>query len=452
MPWWWMKRAPRTPRKLREPIERHLKIDLSEAHSVAHEIKPVQRVNLQRVLDRWADESTPPAQAVGFSSTGYFADDGLVKYLITDELIQSPVERTQLPSSLDETLDCLLRGLYLLRREGSPVVLALRPPRFSSELPILEVIAATREVARTTLASLLEEAQRSSVYKGKALSIEQHGNWNEGVTIRFHEIRATKREAIVLPEELIRVVERNVFGMLQHRDRLLAASRSLRRGLLFHGPPGTGKTMMIRYLIQACKDHTVIMLVGSHQGLVREACQIARMLAPSIVVLEDVDLVAEDREQNRSPSILHDLMNEMDGLGSRSEVSFLLTTNRPAVLELALSARPGRIDQAIEFPLPDEACRRRLFDVYGRGLDLSFIDLQRWVSQTDGVSPAFIEELLRKATLMAAERGESTTPMRLTDADIQEAIRELIYFGGELTEKLLGYCSGRLGFQSSSPR
>ena len=76
-------------------------------------------------------------------------------------------------------------------------------------------------------------------------------------------------------------------------------------------------------------------------------------------------------------------MNEMDGLGPQAEVIFLLTTNRPEVLEPALSARPGRIDQAIEFPLPDDGCRRRLFELYGRGLDLSGLDLDA-VGRPDG--------------------------------------------------------------------
>ncbi|MCI0458018.1 MAG: AAA family ATPase [Gemmataceae bacterium] len=447
MAWWpWSKKKPK-PRKLRALIERHLGIDLPEAQSVAHEIKPVQRVNLQQVIDRWAGQANPPAQLFGYSSAGYFGDDGLAKYLITDELIQAPVERAQLDSGPGETLDCVFRGLFLLRREAGPVVVAFRPPRFSSELPVLEVIAPTREAARGTLTALLNEAQQSSVYKGRTLSLDQSEAWRGGVSIRFHEVRPTSREDIVLPDELIRVVERNVLGMLQHAEALRSAGRSLRRGLLFHGPPGTGKTMVVRYLTRACPDHTVLLLTGSQQGQVREACQIARMLAPSIVVLEDVDLVAEDREHNRCPAVLHELLNEMDGLGSRDEVTFLLTTNRPEILEPALAARPGRIDQAIAFPLPDESCRRRLFEVYGRGLDLSVLDLERWVAQTNGVSPAFIEELLRKAALLAAERGESSRPLKLADGDVQDAIRELIYFGGELTQKLLGYRPGRIGYQ-----
>ena len=118
---------------------------------------------------------------------------------------------------------------------------------------------------------------------------------------------------------------------------------------------------------------------------------------------------------------------------------FILTSNRPDIIEPALAARPGRVDQAIEFPLPDEGCRGRLFELYGRGLDMAEVNLGRWIGQTEGVSPAFIEELLRKSALMAAKRGESSAPMKLRDSDVEHALKELVYFGGELTKKLLGY-------------
>src|SRR5439155_5170320 len=127
--------------------------------------------------------------------------------------------------------------------------------------------------------------------------------------------------------------------------------------------------------------------------------------APALVLLEDVDLIAQDRSDNSCPALLQELMDEMDGLGPQSEIIFLLTTNRPEVLEPALSARPGRVDQAIEFPLPDESCRRRLFVLYGQHLDLQWLDLDPWIDQTEGASPAFIAQLLRKAALFAAERG-----------------------------------------------
>src|SRR5262249_56348441 len=115
---------------------------------------------------------------------------------------------------------------------------------------------------------------------------------------------------------------------------------------------GTGKKLMLRYLAGRCPDHTVILLTGRQMNMVRESCQVARLLAPSLVILEDVDLIGQDRAENRSPMLLQDLMDEMDGLGPKADVGFLLTTNRPEVLEPALSARPGPIDQPIAFPLP----------------------------------------------------------------------------------------------------
>jgi ATP-dependent 26S proteasome regulatory subunit len=336
----------------------------------------------------------------------------------------------------------------LLRHDGQPIVVFVRPPHYSTDLPMLDVVAAGRETAAGAMSALLTEANRENVYRGRAITLESSGSWREEYHIRFRPLRPTGRDEIVLPDRLIEAVERNVLGLLRHGDTLRRAGRSTRHGLLFHGPPGTGKTMMIRYLAHACRNHTIIQLTGRQLGLIRESCRMARLLAPSLVALEDVDLIAQERSDNNCPVVLHELLDEMDGLGAQAECVFLLTTNRPDVLEPALSARPGRIDQAVEFPLPDADARRRLFDVYGRGLDLSGVRIADWVRRSDGVSPAFIEELLRKASLMAAERGASGDPLPVTEADVQAAVDELVLFGGELTQRLLGYRAGKMGFQA----
>lgn len=191
---------------------------------------------------------------------------------------------------------------------------------------------------------------------------------------------------------------------------------------------------------------TTILLAGEQLGLVRECCQLARMLAPSLVIMEDVDLIAGERDQGRHPAFqvtLHTLMNEMDGLGSSSEVLFLLTTNRPEAIEPAIAARPGRIDQAIEFPLPDAECRRRLLELYGAGLRLDLREPDRLIARTDGASPAFLQEMVRKAALVSADDpAEPDGTLQVNDAHFDTALREMLFGGGELTRNLLGFTAG----------
>jgi ATP-dependent 26S proteasome regulatory subunit len=324
--------------------------------------------------------------------------------------------------------------------DGHPVAFMARSEDRGHTQISLEIMAPERSLAQAVLAKLLDQAHARNIYRGKVISVGMSEQcWPREMQIRFHELLAASRESIILPDEIMTVVERNVLGLLRHARALADAGRSARHGVLFHGPPGTGKTLAVRYLVSACRDHTVILLSGRQLGMIRESCQIARLLAPSIVVLEDVDLIAMQREHNEYTTVLHELMDEMDGLGAKTPTVFLLTTNRPEILEHALAARPGRVDQAIAFPLPNSEGRRRIFELYGRGLDLSKVTLSRWVDQTEGVSPAFIQELLRKAALFAAERGGNGQGLAVTDDDVSSAVHELVYFGGELTQKLLGY-------------
>src|SRR5205085_8131465 len=138
-----------------------------------------------------------------------------------------------------------------------------------------------------------------------------------------------------------------------------------------------------------------------------EYMMLARLLQPSVVVIEDVDLIARDRTTMDSPCeevLLNKLLNEMDGLKPDSEILFVLTTNRPEALEAALASRPGRVDQAIEFPLPDEEGRAKLIRLYSCEAELSDEVVRQAVAKTAGVSASFIKELLRRAMQFHLER------------------------------------------------
>ena len=430
--------GPRGKNSLRKRIETHLGRQIMESATMSHSIRAVERVNIQITLDRWLERERGAA-VVGFTSSMY-QPVGLADLAAGQDLHVAPIEREAIAVAPGKEQDFPVRGVYLLDVDQQPVAVMIRQGRPPFEGMSLDVLAGDRATAKRVHDRLLDESQRDNVYRGRTIMLTSGDNcYPREININFGEMPPATRESLVLPDDVMTVMERNVLGLLRHREVLARAGRSTRHGLLFHGPPGTGKTLAVRYLASAAEGHTVIILTGRQLGLIRESCQIAKLLAPSIVILEDVDLVAMDRAENEHAALLHELMDEMDGLGTKAAVIFLLTTNRPEKIEPALSGRPGRIDQAIAFPLPDADCRRRLFSFFSHGLDLSAVDLDRWIDQTDGVSPAFIEELLRKSALMAAEKGQTESPLKLTDEDISAAVKELVFFGGPVTQRLLGY-------------
>jgi len=160
------------------------------------------------------------------------------------------------------------------------------------------------------------------------------------------------------------------------------------------------------------------------------------------VVIEDVDLIARSRDQMRGgceESLLNKLLNEMDGLREDASILFVLTTNRPDQLEAALASRPGRIDQAIEFPLPDEEGRKKLIRLYSRQLPISDSIVDSVASRTKNVSAAFIKELMRRSAQYYVDDGGKGS---LLQKHIYQALQEMIITGGSLNLKLLGADAG----------
>jgi ATP-dependent 26S proteasome regulatory subunit len=213
--------------------------------------------------------------------------------------------------------------------------------------------------------------------------------------------------------------------------------QSTRKGILLYGPPGTGKTHTIRYLATNLPGHTTLIITGSGIAMLAQYMNLARLLQPAMVVIEDVDLIARDREDMGpcEESMLNGLLNEMDGLKQDADILFVLTTNRPEQLESALASRPGRIDQAVEVPLPDDVGRRKLVQLYGRGLPLGNDVVSEAAERTEGVSAAFIKELMRRVAQASIARDGGTT---VASADLSEALDDMLFTGGKLNVKLLG--------------
>jgi hypothetical protein len=341
-----------------------------------------------------------------------------------------------------EKIACVQQGLYLI--SGEPKLTAFLHPQqgFGGDSNVLlDVMAESPDVVTDFMNTIRTSINTNNIYRGKLLSIDRSESelGSAGRTgLKFHTLPELTRDKIILPEGLLHRIERQTVEAGQYNESLLKAKRKLKRGLLLHGRPGTGKTLTAMYLASAMKERTVMIVTGRGLGLIEASCNLARWLQPSMVVIEDVDLIAQERstQSDCSMPILFELLNQMDGLADDADVLFVLTTNRPEILEPALAARPGRIDQAYEIPLPDAECRRKLFELYGDGLNLEVSDMEVFVKRTAGASGAFISELMRKAALFAAPEGD---PIVVRDKHLDEAMHELLLIGGAMTKSLLGF-------------
>jgi hypothetical protein len=421
---------------------------------------PYEHVNVQAALDAWLAEPGREHRIVGVAGHRYHGQLGFVDLLgMTPEETKygarpGNVLRTALPSGPDgETRECL-RVAIVLASDGdarSAVLFRCPDPEQGRELMTVEVLASRDGAGPEIAARLADLTVEHNVYRGQVVSFGRNLFGRHGSILRFHHREALAPDELILPTETFDDVRRQVVGVARHRDRLRAAGQHLKRGLLLYGPPGVGKTHTVRFLVGELSDTTIVQLSGDTLHAIKEACSIARTLQPAMIVVEDVDLIAQQRDiyEGGAP-LLFMLLNEMDGLDEDADVVFLLTTNRADLLEDALASRPGRVDQAVHIGLPDRDARQRLVELYQRGLELDDTRLGTVLDRTDGVTASFLKELLRRAAVVAADREGSAAsadavrvPVQVSADDLDAALDDLLDTRNRMTRRALGLEAAR---------
>jgi hypothetical protein len=429
---------------LRRLVLEHLGTDPSELPTYTHRFHLSEHANLQLGLDALLGD-TAEWRLVGLPAElhayGEFSLASIMGGRFHGPTEPCAPEFVNVPVDVDRTLPCLRLGVYLLEFSAVPLVAMVgfseghgpRPGLFL-EVATVEADDATRFVSR-----LRELMHQHNVFRGKVLSFS-FTEWGD-FGISFHRLPAIGRDDIVLPDDDLDAIERHTIGVSRHAEVLRSAGRHLKRGLLLYGPPGTGKTLSVMYLCGQMPGRTTLLLSGPGAGALGRAAAIARSLQPAMVVLEDVDLVAAERSMpgiGTNP-LLFQLLNEMDGLAEDADVVFVLTTNRVDLLEPALAARPGRIDQAVEIRLPDGECRRRLLELYLHGVDHDD-ELDDIVARTEGTTASFIKELCRRAVLEAADAraDDDRGTLRLTSGHLDAALADLLEHSPPVLRSSLG--------------
>lgn len=422
----------------------HLGAPLQQLVLVSREFPPWEHVNVHRGVERYLAERGGGHEWYGVAGANRSKEE------LLGMLATARREATFEPGAVDfsteavgpdEAEEVVQFGLVATTApDGTPVVVAMRGPiahHGPAATVRFEVLAVERAVAGGVRDRIERLVGEHDVLRGKVLafgSSEYRGN----ELLTFLPRPGLEASDVVLPDGVLATIERHTVGIAEHADRLRAVGQHLKRGLLLHGPPGTGKTHTLRYLMGRLSGHTVIILTGGAMRFISKAAELARRLQPSLLVLEDVDLVAQDRSLGPGTNpLLFSLLDAMDGVGADADVTFVLTTNRAEELEKALADRPGRVDLAVEIPRPDAAGRRQLLRLYGRDVDLR-ADLEPVVAQTNGVTASFIKELLRRAILHQMHEGVREDPIPVDDAALARALREMNDSRESLTRSLLG--------------
>merc|ERR1719345_707123 len=209
------------------------------------------------------------------------------------------------------------------------------------------------------------------------------------------------------------------------------------KGVILYGEPGTGKTLLAKAVANQTSA-TFLRIVGSElikkylgEGpkLVREIFKIAEDYAPSIVFIDEIDAVGSKRYESSSGGekevqrTMLELLNQLDGFDSRSDVKVIMATNKIESLDPAL-IRPGRIDRKIEFPFPDEKTKRRIFQIHTGKMTLSDdVNLEEFVVAKDDLSGADIKAICTEAGMLALRERR----MKVTHTDMQKAKEKALY-------------------------
>lgn len=230
-----------------------------------------------------------------------------------------------------------------------------------------------------------------------------------------------------------------VVDFLRHPQKYHEIGARIPRGVLLVGPPGTGKTLMARAVAgeagvpfsNISASEFVEMFVGVGASRVRDLFEKAKLAAPAIVFIDEMDAVGRRRGaglgtvNDEREQTLNQLLVEMDGFDERHEVIVLAATNRPDVLDPAL-LRPGRFDREVTINLPDRQGREGILRIHTRSLPLAGdVDLSLLARSTTGLSGADLANLCNEAALIAARHSRHQINM----ADFEEALDKVLLGG-----------------------
>jgi proteasome regulatory subunit len=277
-------------------------------------------------------------------------------------------------------------------------------------------------VAVNNSLSVVDQLSNETDVRAKVMQVE------ESPSVTYEDIGGL--------EEQLQEVRETVEMPLQSPELFDTVGIQPPSGVLLHGPPGTGKTMMAKAVanqtdatfIKMAGSELVHKFIGEGAKLVRDLFEVAREHEPAVVFIDEIDAIASKRTDSKTSGdaevqrTMMQLLSEMDGFEERGEIRIIAATNRFDMLDRAI-LRPGRFDRLIEVPEPDAVGREQIFRIHTRDMNVADdIDYAELAASVEGVSGADIKAICTEAGMFAI-RDDRT---QITMQDLRRAHQKVV--------------------------
>ena len=312
----------------------------------------------------------------------------------------------------------------------------------------LEVAAKDADTAMEMRDLVKKHAFENSIYRDRTISIDINFHKNRYsddepkayFSILFNPVEKVADEDIIIDPKHHAILKESLVEFYQDREQLKTFGIPSRRAFLLYGPPGTGKSMTCRYVMQNLPGTTRIIVRGNQLQHIASICEVARLLQPSLLVLEDVDLAFSGREINFYGTVLGEFMDILDGMNQDDELLFLMTTNAIERVESAIKDRPGRVNQCLLLGFPEHDDRIKFLGLYLKDHLTTSLDLSEIAKNVGNVSQVFLKELCLRAVQYAAREVQfDHEKLLLENRHFDRAIDEIISQNDRYVEQIVGF-------------